>query len=169
MITVFAVLSAGLFACSSSNNRGREDRAAMAVEPQAGIEKLPSFTVRNVAGETVSLDSLKGKKVFINLWATWCPPCRQEIPSIERLYSEVDKEKAVFIMLSLDESFEVAKRFAASKGLQLPIYYPAENLPDLFNVKGIPATFIFNEEGELVKQIEGMEDYYNREYIEMLK
>jgi thiol-disulfide isomerase/thioredoxin len=76
--------------------------------------------------------------------ATWCPPCRAEIPSIENLASKVDKEKAVFIMLSLDENFEVAKKFAKSENLKVPVYYPAEKLPALFNTDGIPATFILN-------------------------
>jgi thiol-disulfide isomerase/thioredoxin len=78
--------------------------------------------------------------VFVNLWATWCPPCRAEIPSIETLADKVDKNSAVFIMLSLDENFEVAKKFAKAENLQIPVYYPAERLPALFKTEGIPAT-----------------------------
>lgn len=163
-----ALFVVGLFACSSSIDENKKNNAAVAGRQLVETKKLPSFSIRNAAGETVNLSSLKGKKVFLNLWATWCPPCRQEIPSIEKLYSESDKNKVVFVLLSLDENFEVAKEFAASNGLQAPIFYAAENLPDLFNVRGIPATFIFNEEGELIKQINSMEDYYTREYIELL-
>ncbi len=71
-------------------------------------------------------------------------------------------------MLSLDNNFEVAKKFAAAQGLQVPVYYPAEKLPDLFNTDGIPATFIFNEKGDLVKQNNGADDYGTNEYIKLV-
>ena len=108
---------------------------------------LPAFNMTDANGNTVNLSSFKGKKVFVNLWATWCPPCRAEIPSIEGLASKADKEHAVFIMLSLDENFEVAKKFANAEKLTVPVFYPAEKLPKLFNTDGIPATFIFDENG----------------------
>lgn len=123
----------------------------------------------DVNGNTTDLQSLKGKKVFVNLWAPWCPPCRAEIPSIEALYSKTDKEKVVFLMLSLDENFDLAKQFAKAKNLQSPVYYPAEKLPAMFNTDGIPATFIFNEKGELIKQNNGADDYDTEEYEKLLK
>ena len=120
-------------------------------------------------GNIVDMASLKGKKVFVNLWATWCPPCRAEIPSIEALDSKVDKGKTAFVMLSLDESFELAKQFAKKRNMQLPVYYPAEGLPAMFKTDGIPATFIFNEKGELVKQNNGADDYDTEEYMQLMK
>ena len=105
----------------------------------------------------------------MNLWATWCPPCRAEIPSIEALYSKTDKEKVVFVMLSLDENFDLAKQFAKAKNLQSPVYYPAEKLPPMFNTDAIPATFIFNEKGELIKQNNGADDYNTEAYLQLLK
>ena len=114
---------------------------------------LPNFSITDANGKTVNLSSFKGKKVFVNFWATWCPPCRSEIPSIQKLYSKVDKEKTVFILLSLDDNFDIAKKYAASKKMDLPVYYPAENLPSLFNITSIPTTFIFNEKGELAKVV----------------
>lgn len=130
---------------------------------------LPSFQLTDAGGAAMNLSDLKGKKVFVNLWATWCPPCRVEMPSIEKLYRKVDKEKVVFVMLSLDQNFDLAKRFVKTNKLQLPVYYPAENLPELFNTEGIPATFIFNEKGELIKSNEGMDDYNTKAYVQLLK
>lgn len=130
---------------------------------------LPSFNMIHSDGSTINLADLKGKKVFVNLWATWCPPCRAEIPSIEKLYSKVDKQKTVFIMLSLDESFDLATQFAQAKKMKLPVYAPAGNLPEMFNVNGIPTTFIFNENGELIKKNTGMDDYDTDAYVELLK
>jgi hypothetical protein len=71
-------------------------------------------------------------------------------------------------MLSLDNNFEIAKQFAAKTELDLPIYYPASNLPALFNVKGIPATFIFNEKGELIHRQDGGSDYDTEYFANLL-
>ena len=135
----------------------------------ASLTTLPSFRLLDENGTEVQLQDLKGKKLFVNLWASWCPPCRKEMPSIEKLYKSLDTSKVRFIMLSLDDNFDKAKQYIAGKKLELPLYYPAEGLPSLFNVQGIPATFIFNQNGELVKRIDGMDDYDTRAYREMLK
>jgi thiol-disulfide isomerase/thioredoxin len=129
---------------------------------------LPAFKMVDVKGNAFNLDDFKGKKVFVNLWASWCPPCRAEIPSIEKLYSKVNKSKAVFVMLSLDNDFETAVKFAAKNKMVTPVYYPAENLPALFNVQGIPATFIFDEKGNLITRIEGGDDYDTEKYLNLL-
>ncbi len=128
----------------------------------------PSFQLTAADGSIINLADLKGKKVFVNLWATWCAPCRVEMPSIEKLYKKVNKEKVAFVMLSLDENFESAKQFIKANHLQLPIYYPAGNLPAMFNTGGIPATFIFNEKGELIKVNKGMDDYDTKSYVQLL-
>ena len=130
---------------------------------------LPLFKVMAMDGSTVNLADLKGKKVFVNLWATWCPPCREEIPSIEKLQSKVDKQKVAFVMLSLDENINLPKRFAIKNNLHLPVFYPAEGLPPIFKTDGIPATFIFNEKGELIKANTGAEDYDKEAYVALLK
>jgi len=132
-------------------------------------QSLPSFQLVAADGSHINLTDLKGKKIFLNLWATWCPPCRAEIPSIEKLNKKVDKEKVAFVMLSLDENFELAKQFIQINHMQLPVYYPAENLPAIFNTDGIPATFIFNEKGELIKVNKGMDNYDTKFYEQLLK
>lgn len=130
---------------------------------------LPSFRMRNGRGEIVDMAQFKGKKVFVNLWATWCPPCRAEIPSIESLGAKTDRNKVEFVMLSLDDNFEKAKTYAANNNMKLPLYYPAENLPQLFVTEGIPVTIIFNEKGEIVFNQVGSSDYDTPRFQEMLR
>ena len=130
---------------------------------------LPSFSIQDINGDVVNLQSLKGKKLFVNLWASWCGPCKREIPSIEKLSQSVDNSKVQFLLISLDDKFEFAKKYFSSKGYKLPIYYPTENPPALFNVQGIPATFIFNENGELIKRVDGSENYDTKEYKTLLQ
>ncbi|MDQ2657294.1 MAG: TlpA family protein disulfide reductase, partial [Bacteroidota bacterium] len=67
------------------------------------------FSVKDLSGKKMNVKDLKGKVIFLNLWATWCGPCRVEMPSIQNLYNSVDKEKVVFIMLSLDQEEQQSK------------------------------------------------------------
>lgn len=130
---------------------------------------LPAFAMEDINGRRINLQSFAGKKVFVNLWASWCPPCRAEMPSIEKLSKSVDTSKVAFVMLSLDDNFAKAKRFMRSQNLNLPVYYPAENLPTIFNVDAIPSTFIYNEKGELLRQISGGNDYNSEAFRQLLK
>ena len=169
IIALAALLGIGLLACLSAVDERQKTIAEDTGQPPNEVRKLPAFAMTDVNGNAVDLSSIKAKKVFVNLWATWCPPCRAEIPSIEALAGKVNRDKAVFIMLSLDENFDVAKKFAKAQSLKIPVYYPAEKLPALFNTDGIPATFIFNENGELVKQNNGADDYDTDAYLQLLK
>lgn len=132
------------------------------------VPMLPSFLINNASNQVIDLSLFKGKKVFLNLWATWCPPCRAEIPSIEKLSAKTDKNKTVFIMLSLDDNFDKAKSFATKNNMSLPVYFPAANLPQLFSVQGIPATFIFNEKGELIHRQDGSANYDTKQFFDIL-
>lgn len=154
---------------SAKTTQANEEKTANVETAGGVVTSLPAFKITDVNGNIIDIASLKGKKVFVNLWATWCPPCRAEIPSIEKLQSKVDKQKIAFVMLSLDKNFELAKKFAKKNKMQLPVYYPAEGLPEMFKIDGIPATFIFNEKGELIKTNNGMDDYDTELYVQMLK
>ena len=136
---------------------------------QATASALPSFRMRNGRGEIVDLAQFRGKKVFVNLWATWCPPCRAEIPSIESLGAKTDPGKVEFVMLSLDDNFDKAKTYAANNNMKLPVYYPASDLPQLFVTDGIPKTVIFNEKGEILFNEVGSANYDTKRFQDMLK
>lgn len=173
------IVSAGLCAWmlfTSCNHSPKEpeasspaNEAVAALPPVASTTDLPAFKMFDIQGNPVQLASLKGKKIFLNMWASWCPPCRMEMPSIYSLYKKTDKEKTAFVFLTLDESMEDAAAFIKAQGMNIPIYMPAENPPALLNVQGIPATFIFNESGALLKKMEGMDDYDTEAYINLLK
>ena len=178
-ISLAAVTMSG---CSNENKSAEEtapvsevkqnsiDSNTAAAAPAApDLTRLPSFNLMDENGGTVNLQGLRNKKLFVNLWATWCPPCRREMPSIKKLYQSVDTSKVAFVMISLDDQFDKAKKYVQDQKLKLPVYYPAESLPPLFNVEGIPATFIFDEKGSLIKRIDGSADYDTKEYREMLK
>jgi thiol-disulfide isomerase/thioredoxin len=167
---IFILFVIAVYSCNNSNAERQQEIGTPKtadVSPAAAAVVLPAFKIVDLNGKPFNLADFKGKKVFVNIWASWCPPCKAEIPSIEKLYSKVDKSKAAFVMLSLDNNFETAVKFAAKNKIATPVFYPAENLPALFNVQGIPVTFIFDETGNLVTQIEGGDDYDTEKYLNL--
>jgi thiol-disulfide isomerase/thioredoxin len=162
-----------IFACGNIGEQpippGIQGSGSATSDDSNEAKQLPSFKMMDASGNIVELSSFNGKKVFVNLWASWCPPCRREMPSIQKLYKTVDPSKAVFIMLALDDSFDKSKDFVKSKNYDMPLYYPAEPLPALFNVAGIPVTFIFNEQGQIIHKTEGSDDYNKAKYVNLLK
>lgn len=160
-----------IIACSSAVNKksATQDLVQNNIEAQPSAAGIPAFAMQDLNGDSINLQSLKGKKVFVNIWASWCPPCRAEMPSIEKLYAAVDRNKVAFVMLSYDENRNAALRFRRSNKLSLPVYFPTEQPPAVFKTDGIPATFIFNERGELIKQNFGAEDYNTDAYRQLLE
>lgn len=118
------------------------------------------FELADLQGNTVPFESLRGKVVFMNVWATWCPPCIAEMPGIQKLYNSVDTSKIAFVMLSVDEGGqEKVKKFIDRKGYTFPVYTPLSVIPAAFQSSAIPTTFILSPEGTLVARQEGMANY----------
>ncbi|TXD49720.1 TlpA family protein disulfide reductase [Polaribacter sp. IC073] len=119
-------------------------------------------------GKVSSLADLKGKVIFLNYWATWCPPCIAEMPSIDKLHEEMGDDVA-FILLSFDKDFETAKAFDKRKGYNLPIYAQASNLPAMLKSSALPTTYIIDVDGNIALKHEGMADYNTAEFKNFLK
>lgn len=119
-------------------------------------------------GNAKSLSDFKGKVIFLNMWATWCPPCVAEMPSIDKLHEELGDEVA-FVMLSLDCDFEKAKAFDKRKGYDLPIYTKGGNLPAMFQSSAIPTTYVIDTDGNIALTHKGMADYSDPKFKNFLK
>ncbi|PVW17177.1 TlpA family protein disulfide reductase [Marixanthomonas spongiae] len=126
-----------------------------------------NFKLIDREGNTKSLAELKGKVIFMNVWATWCPPCVAEMPSIDKLHEEMGDEVA-FVMLSMDRNFETAKKFDKQKGYNLPIYAPAGNIPSMYQSPAIPTTYVIDAKGNLALTHKGMADYNDPEFKKFL-
>jgi thiol-disulfide isomerase/thioredoxin len=126
------------------------------------------FNLLDAQGETVSFTNFKGKTVFLNLWATWCPPCIAEMPDINDLYGKVDLNEVAFVMISRDDDYQKALSFANKKGYDFPVYAAASRLPQVFQTNSIPTTFIISPEGKLVAKRKGMAKYDSEEFRNFL-
>jgi len=123
-------------------------------------------------GEPVSLSSSRGKPIFMNIWATWCPPCLAEMPYIEALYQEVKDEEIIFVMISTDETAEEARTYMQQKGYTLPVYRLAAPLPEPYTSRVLPTTYVIGADGTLGTVHSGMANYNKpgfRNYLRSLK
>ncbi len=121
-------------------------------------------------GKIVSLDDLKGKVVFLNFWATWCPPCLAEMPSINKLYEQNKvNEDVVFIMLDADSNFEKANGYMKRKSYQMPVYQMASSVPEQIFAGSLPTTVVFDKQGRLSFQHVGPANYNSQKFTDFIE
>lgn len=129
-----------------------------------------AFSYRDEKGGVLSTADLKGKVVFINFWATWCPPCIAEMPSLHDLYNQFrDDERIVFLFINEDEDRGKAVAFLAKKGYAMPMVTRAGNVPSEIYSGTLPTTVVLNKEGNIVFKEEGLAKYNSSEFIHQLK
>lgn len=113
-------------------------------------KSLDSLAFTGMDGSTLKLGDLKGKSVFLNVWATWCPPCKAELPNIERLYEQMKSEPDVAVILVTNESSEVVKPFLDKNPHAAPIYLTTDDVLRKLKVQSFPTTFFIAKTGEFV-------------------
>ncbi len=129
----------------------------------------PAFSFTDSNGNLITSASLKGKVVLINFWASWCPPCRAEMPSLHKLYLSLHNDnRFVFLFVNEDDNKSKAIRFIENNQLAIPLYNCAEVPPEIFSGT-LPTTIVLNKEGKIVWKHHGMADYDNDQFIGQLK
>ncbi|HLW19856.1 MAG TPA: TlpA disulfide reductase family protein [Cyclobacteriaceae bacterium] len=125
--------------------------------------------IHDAEGNAVNFAEFKGKLVFINNWATWCPPCVAEMPTIEKLKEEMPEDEVAFVMVSYDRNPRKAINWMKNKKMELPVYFPGENFPRQFTTDAIPATFVLDREGKILHTYLGMADYSKESFVHQMK
>jgi peroxiredoxin len=168
------VLFLGLIsACGQSSSSPSVKVNAAAESPQVAPKigyRPPNFALQNLEGKTVDLDSFRGKVIFINFWATWCIPCRAEMPLMEKLYQDFkDKD---FVMLAVSEDLEgksVVDPFVKEFKLTFPILLdPDLAVNSLYGIRAIPETFLIDKTGLITHKIPGARDWSQKEMRELV-
>jgi thiol-disulfide isomerase/thioredoxin len=137
---------------------------------KAHSEIVPSFKFYDDKRQIVSTSDLKGKVVFINFWATWCPPCRAEMPSLNALYNNFkEDDRFVFLFINEDEDPEKANTYLLKEGYDFPPTSRTGNVPDLIFSGTLPTTVVLNKEGQVVLKKEGLAAYNTPTFIQQLK
>lgn len=143
MYKISLFLSIVLFACGDPA-KPKDINKEVIAQSKSAIEQL---VLTNLNDQPIDLEKFKGKIVFINFWATWCKPCREEMPSIQKAMKILKDEKVEFLFAS-DESTEQIQEFKSDHEYNFN-YVKVESLSAL-NIMGLPTTFIFNPNGELI-------------------
>jgi thiol-disulfide isomerase/thioredoxin len=131
------------------------------------------FMIKDLDGKKINFTDYKGKVVFLNLWATWCGPCRAEMPGIQGLYSKLQNDDIRFVMLSIDEDNQLQKvrKYISDRQFTFPVFMPSGKLTDQLFVPSIPTTFIINKQGMVVQKKVGTTNFDTpkfKKYLEEL-
>ena len=155
---VLVLLLSGFFLVACSEQQGSQTQLF------AGAEKgqqAPGFTLKDMQGQNVSLVDLKGKVVVLNFWATWCPPCREEMPSMEMLYRKYKDQGLVILAVNVEKNGpQVVQSFLQRNPYSFPILLDeTAEIQDLYRVFRFPETFIIDRQGIVVEKVTGAIDW----------
>jgi len=138
--------------------------------PIKGDKKAPDFSLQDLNGKKFGLNQFKGKVIFINFWATWCGPCKEEMPSMEVLHQQFKEKKFILLAVSVDYGDQkLVKEFINRYQYTFPVLIdPKCNTLDLFQVKGIPATFLIDKKGRMIGKAIGPRDWKSPEVASLI-
>lgn len=165
LVPVILLIAVSLLpACKKEKEPGKP--APVSVSKAAEGAAAPDFTVKDLDGKDTTLSSLKGSVVMVNFWATWCPPCKEEIPSMIKLNKAMSGKAFRMLAISIDEGGKdaVQKYFKGSR--DLPAYLDTDTkISQLYGTTGVPETLIVDKQGIIQKKIVGGMDWSAPEVI----
>lgn len=132
---------------------------------------VPDFAFPDLSGRTVRLSAQRGKVVLVNIWATWCPPCVQEMPSMEKFYRSFSRDDLEILAVSVDAlGLQAVAPFMRDNGLTFPALIDDQGtMKTLYGTTGIPESFILDRQGRLVKKIIGPVDWADPEALKFFR
>lgn len=149
VVVLIALL--GVAIVQAMDKKAEPDIASQEAANMGGLKvgaKAPDFELKTLAGDTVKLSDLKGKKVMLNFWATWCPPCKAEMPAMEEFHKEAGDE-VVILAVNIDPHLDV-KAFVDENGITFPIPLDAEDkVNETYQVLSIPTTYFIDTKGNI--------------------
>ncbi len=175
IVTIFAVI---YFTGSQAEVFGRVQQVVLKtgvmnvgeLDEEAKMDADYDMKLVDTNGNILDLQTLKGKTIFMNYWATWCAPCVAEMPSIDGLYEKVGKDpNIVFLMISEDKKMSTARGWVKRKGFSFPIYKLASPIADVYETGVVPTTFVISPEGKIVVAKTGMANYDSRRFVKLMK
>jgi peroxiredoxin len=142
--------------------------AAIASDPLSQMQVIkphvrmdaPDFVLKDIEGRQKGLTDFKGKVILLNFWATWCPGCREEMPSLEKLWKEFRTKGVVVIAIAIDRNREEVKSFATDLGLTFPILLDLEGVVRKnYEITVLPMTYIIGKDGKISGRMYGDRDW----------
>ena len=178
-LVVAIVAGAIAFFSLKGNFIGKKVKPATIAESNAkklGIERpertttAPDFALDDLTGKRVTLKEQRGKVVFLNFWATWCPPCIQEMPTMEKLHQDLGKDGLVILAINFQETPRQVKEFFREHNLTFTALLDRDGkVFELYQAWALPMSAIVNKRGELVGKVMGYKDWHGDEALQLFQ
>lgn len=132
--------------------------------------KAPNFSLKNMDGEIITLDNYKGRPVIVNFWATWCPPCRKELPSMNRAWEKIKDENIAMVAINVGEDEDTVFAFTGSYPIIFDLLLDVSGeVIGTWPIKGLPTTFVLDAAGHLVYQAVGGREWDDDELLDLVR
>lgn len=133
------------------------------------MEQAPSFRLKDLNGEEVTLEDYRGKVIFLNFWATWCMPCRLEIESMKKLYTEFKDRGFIILAVNIKESTKDVKAFQKEFKMNFPILLDSDGrVFSRYGVRLVPMTYLIDREGYMIGSVLGTRNWSSEEAFELV-
>lgn len=131
-----------------------------------GLQNLAGIRFKDASGKSIDLGFLKGKVIFLNFWATWCPPCLAEMPAINKLHQQFKNDaEVVFILVDADSDLLKSTKFMERKKYDLPVYQVDSEIPEVLFKGSLPTTVVFDKLGRISYNESGAANYGDTKFI----
>ncbi len=143
---------------------GQQDAA---VNVSRALDEFPLFSLQGIDRADADSAAFRGKVLVINVWATWCPPCRREMPSLERLHAQLDPARARLIGLSVENDQHQVREWLRKSNISFPNYLDTgtPRARELLRITSFPQTFLVGPDGRIVARIEGARDWADPKWL----
>lgn len=139
-------------------------------KPPVVEEYAPKLALVGLDGKQTSLQAFQGKLLVLNVWASWCGPCRREMPSLDRLSRTVDSKRIVVIALAADQDVNAVREFLFQQRIELSCFIDTpRNVADSLGVRGYPETLLIAPDGKIVQRIRGERDWSSQVMLRVLE
>jgi thiol-disulfide isomerase/thioredoxin len=120
------------------------------------------WVLYDLEGKENNFSASHGKITIVNLWATWCPPCVAEMPSLQKLYDKYGDQLAFYFVSN--EKPEITAKFLKAKAYNFPVFLPASNYPKEFNSSSLPTTYVLDQKGKIIMEEVGAHDWFSQSF-----
>lgn len=167
IIVIFLfILDQTIFKDKGLNHESKQSSTYPKVEDQASVpigldedEKAPSFTIQTIDGKEVSLEQFRGKKILLNFWATWCPPCKKEMPEMQKFYEEYESKDYLVLAVNVtvaEKTSKAVSSFVDDYGLTFPVLMDEKGeVAHQFEILSYPTSYFIDSDGIIRKKIVG--------------
>jgi thiol-disulfide isomerase/thioredoxin len=172
MFDVRRVLISFLFVVTAGSSLAADPPLQFTMIPVKPRVAAPGMALKDLDGQTVDLANLRGKVVLVNFWATWCPPCRREFPSMERLRQKLVKKPLVILAVNEGENVETIDQFTSTLDVwpQFPVLLDLEgDVMASWPVRGLPTTFVIDKHGHVAYRAIGGREFDHPEVAHLIE